>query len=176
MNWKKKRKLNKRPYKQVASPGPEGLYKKLLGSKYRTYPYQVGDLHEGMATVELVFFSYWKPLYLVDHRSKRAWKFMDTSCSLLTITGDDIDWDSLKGLPEAVIMRAELLKGQFPTVIRRFHGGVAMVTWQLNPDGRYYMDEDGYGMTDDEKIELVGKIDREGKVVEKFRYDPYRCG
>lgn len=30
------------------------------------------------------------------------------------------------------------------------------------------MDEDGYGMTDDEEIELVGAIDRSGKVVVKY--------
>lgn len=39
---------------------------------------------------------------------------------------------------------------------------------QINPDGRYFADEDGYGMTDDEEITLVGYIDRRGKAVGKF--------
>ena len=30
-------------------------------------------------------------------------------------------------------------------------------------------DEDGYGMTDDEEVDLRGSIDRKGRVVEKFR-------
>ena len=47
--------------------------------------------------------------------------------------------------------------------------GVAQVSWQLNPDGRYYMDEDGYGMTDDEEIEIYGFIDQNAKVVVKFK-------
>ena len=39
----------------------------------------------------------------------------------------------------------------------------------VNPDGRYYMDEDGYGMTDDEEIEIYGFIDQNAKIVVKFR-------
>ena len=31
-----------------------------------------------------------------------------------------------------------------------------------------YRDEDGFGMTDDEEINLYGTIDRKGKVVKKF--------
>ena len=53
--------------------------------------------------------------------------------------------------------------------IRQFKNGVAQVSWQLNPDGRYYMDEDGFGMTDDEEVEIYGFIDMEGKVLVKFR-------
>lgn len=33
----------------------------------------------------------------------------------------------------------------------------------------YYMDEDGYGMTDDDEVEIYGFIDRCGKVVVKFQ-------
>lgn len=47
------------------------------------------------------------------------------------------------------------------------------MAWQkwngsLTPDGMYYRDEDGFGMTDDEEINLYGAIDRKGKVVKKF--------
>lgn len=45
---------------------------------------------------------------------------------------------------------------------------MAKVSWQINPDGRYYMDDDGFGMTDDEEITIYGYIDHKGKVVSKF--------
>ena len=32
------------------------------------------------------------------------------------------------------------------------------------------MDEDGYGMTDDDEVEIYGFIDRQGKVVVKFQH------
>ena len=40
--------------------------------------------------------------------------------------------------------------------------------WEVNPDGMYYRDEDGFGMTDDDEINLEGAIDRKGNVVKKF--------
>lgn len=51
-----------------------------------------------------------------------------------------------------------------------FNDGVAVVEWQINPDGQYYTDDDGYGMTNDKEVALWGKIDRTGKVVEQFTY------
>ncbi len=36
----------------------------------------------------------------------------------------------------------------YPTNIRGFRHGTAGVEWQIKPDGRFYRDEDGYGMTD----------------------------
>ena len=47
---------------------------------------------------------------------------------------------------------------------------MAEVSWQLNPDGRYYMDEDGFGMTSDEEITVYGFIDSEMNVLVKFQY------
>ena len=32
------------------------------------------------------------------------------------------------------------------------------------------MDEDGFGMTDDDEVEIYGFIDRQGKVVVKFQH------
>lgn len=61
------------------------------------------------------------------------------------------------------------LSFHFPSFIHRFNGGVAEVSWQLNPDGSYYMDDDGFGMTDDEEIEIYGLIDWNANVVARFR-------
>lgn len=74
----------------------------------------------------------------------------------------------MKGLSDDCLRRAHNRDAHFPTQIRGFENGVAEVSWQLNPDGRYYMDEDGYGMTDDEEVEIYGFIDRQGRLVVKF--------
>ena len=58
----------------------------------------------------------------------------------------------------------------FPTFVSCFQNGVAKVSWQLNPDGRYYRDDDGYGMTDDEETTVYGFIDTEMNVLVKFQY------
>ena len=56
----------------------------------------------------------------------------------------------------------------YPSNIYSFHQGVALVRWQLIPNGRYYMDDDGYGMTDDEEVNIYGVIDRTCKVIVPF--------
>jgi len=94
---------------------------------------------------------------------------MDRNECLVTVTTDDIDFDSLKDLPEDVVEVAQCLSIHFPSFIRWFHNGVVQVDWQLNPDGRYYLDDDGYGMADDEVIEVYGFIDTNGNVLVKFR-------
>lgn len=140
-------------------------YKKLPRDKYET-----SDLGEGMAVVSESIGEWWKQRFLINNNTSQAWEFMDKNQKLCTITQEDIDWESLDGLPPEVVERAKALSAIFPTIIRRFEKGVAEVNWQINPDGRYYMDDDGYGMTDDEEISIFGYIDQQGKAVGKFKH------
>lgn len=144
------------------------LYTELNTEKYRQRSYEVQDLDEDMAVINESMWGWWKPRYLLNHNTRCAYEFIDSNQLLLTVTENDIDWDSLSDLPEDAIGRARALSFHFPSFIRHFENGVAEVSWQLNPDGRYYMDEDGYGMTDDEEITIYGFIDQQAKVVVKF--------
>lgn len=146
------------------------LYTKLNTKMFQSGTWQTESIGEDIAVVNQVIMQFWKPRFLIDNVTKCAYEFMTSSENFKTITTDDIDWDSLKGLPEEVIERARHLDAHFPTRVRKFENGVAQVSWQLNPDGMYYMDEDGYGMTDDDEVEIYGFIDRCGKVVVKFQH------
>ena len=106
---------------------------------------------------------------MLNHTALTAFEFMDSNERLVSVTTEGIDFDSLKKLPEEAIERTEWLSFQFPSFIRGFRNGVARVDWQLNPDGRYYQDDDEFGMTDDEEIEIYGFIDTKGDVLVKFR-------
>lgn len=146
----------------------KSYYAQLTSPKYQKY-FRIEDAGEGMSIAEEVILQYWKPRFLIDNNTKCAYEFMNVHEKLGTIYVDDIDWDSLNGLPEEAIKRASDLNAHFPTRVRKYENGVAQVSWQLNPDGMYYMDEDGFGMTDDEEVEIYGFIDRKGKAVVKFR-------
>lgn len=148
---------------------PEQWYEQLSSETYSNYPFNSTDLGEGMAVIEEVIMQYWKPRFLVDHESKRAYEFMNNNEYLQTVGSDDILWSSLTGVPEEALDRARRLFAHYPTFIRKYKNGVAEVSWQINPDGQYFMDEDGFGMTNDEEIEIYGFIDRKGKVVVKFQ-------
>lgn len=147
----------------------EKLYEVLLSDTYKSDLYKIEDLGEGMAVLYQNIWGWYKPRFVLSHNNKTAFEFMDRNEYLVTVTTNDIDWASLKKLPEKAIQRAEWLSFQFPSFIRQFRNSVARVDWQLNPDGRYYMDDDGFGMTDDEEIEIYGFIDTKGNVLVKFK-------
>lgn len=41
--------------------------------------------------------------------------------------------------------------------------------WQIQPDGRYWEDDDGFGGTSDDEIDLYARLDDTGKFIEPFR-------
>lgn len=145
------------------------LYQKLQSALYKYGAYNKENLGEGMILVEELKGGYWKPRYLIDNEAETACEFMDSDYCLLTVTADNIAWETIDELPEKVKERARALNAYFPTIIRGYHDNVAEVKWQINPDGRYYMDSDGYGETDDKEVALFSYIDRDGKPLVKFR-------
>ncbi len=149
-------------------PLEEALFQILNTQKYKEHPFEHWDKKEGMVLVDQVIDGYWKPRFLMDFETKRAYEFMSLEEILQTVTDDDINWESIKDLPEDVLRVARLHSFHFPGYIYNYENGVAEVDWQLQPDGRYYMDEDGFGMTSDKEINIHGAIDREGRVVRKF--------
>ena len=152
----------------IDMPEEEKLYRELCLSQYQGLSLVQNDLGEDMALVTQVIGRYWKPRYLMDKEARCAYEFMSIDEVLQIVTDEDIDWDSLKGLPQDAFERAKAHSFHFPGHVYQYNNGVAEVEWQLNPDGMYYRDEDGFGMTDDEEINLYGAIDRKGKVVKKF--------
>lgn len=47
---------------------------------------------------------------------------------------------------------------------------MASVEWQLIPDGRYWMDDDGYGMTSDIETPVYAMVDHDLNVLVKFQF------
>ena len=131
--------------------------------------YQLRDLGENMQEVSTLIVDHWKPRYLLNHTTRCAYEFMNEQAHLMRVSDADIDWPSLADLSEEYLFRVRTYNALFPTFISRFERGVAWVEWQINPDGRYWMDEDGFGMTPDEEISLYGFIDTACRVVLPFR-------
>ncbi len=152
------------------------LYERLMNDEYYHgpgYEWPSGELYENMGKVKQLVNGYWKPRYLLDFGRKVAFEVLDGNMCWKYFSVDDIDWDSMKGLDSSCIDRARRLSAHYPSFIYRFEDGVAMVEWQLCPDGMYWMDEDGYGRTSDEEVCLYGVIDKNMNVLVKFRYIEY---
>ena len=145
------------------------MYIELNDAKYKSRPFETHDLGEGMAVINCLMFSWWKPRFILNHNEKTAFEFVGPDECLTTVTENDIDWDSLKGLPQKVINRARRFDFHFPSFVHRYQNGISEVSWQLNPEGYYYMDDDGFGMSDDIEITINGFIDVYGNVIKKFK-------
>lgn len=61
------------------------------------------------------------------------------------------------------------LKARYRFWVFPFTGSKAAVEWTVRPDGSYYADSDGFGMTDDKEITLHGFINTKGRPIGKFR-------
>ena len=144
-------------YKSVA----EKLYEQLNTEKYKEGEYKTEDVDEGMAVVLIKTVNWFTPRYVLNHERKRAY--------LLAVRKNDVEWSTLEKFPENVIGHAKALSIHFPSTVYRFRNGVAEVKWQLQPEGCFWMDEDGYGMTDDDEYSIYGCIDKQGRVVAKFK-------
>lgn len=148
------------------------LYEELMNNdKYKgaEFRWDRSD-NDGMQTLNSLINQYWKPRYLLDHNRKVAYEIMDRYQRWVHFDVDDIEWDTLMGLNEEAILNARLMSAHYPSFIRDYDGGVAIVDWQLIPDGMYWMDEDGYGMTFDVETPIYAVVDKDLNVLVKFRF------
>ncbi len=166
MNFTEKAQVMNAPGKSLE----ERLYLILLQTDLKKHGYNECEKEEGMSVVEEVIGGWWKQRYLIDRNRCRAYEIMNGCEYFTNFTDEDIDWESIDKLPEEIKMRAKRMSAHFPTFIHKFNDGIAEVSWQLNPEGRYFMDEEGYGMTCDDEITVYGFIDRAMNMLVKFRY------
>ena len=61
-----------------------------------------------MILVNQVIGQYWKSRYLMNNEAKCAYEFMSIDEVLQIVTDEDIDRDSLKGLPQDAFERAKV--------------------------------------------------------------------
>lgn len=60
-------------------------------------------------------------------------------------------------------------KVRFLTTFEEASGGRMMMIWQVQPDGRYWEDEDGFGGEDGEEVCLYTYLDSRGRFTAPFR-------
>lgn len=62
----------------------------------------------------------------------------------------------------------------FRTSIETTPGGEYFMLWEIQPDGRFWADEDGFGAENEFEITLYAMIGEDGKFTDKFRI--FNCG
>lgn len=101
----------------------------------------------------------------VDPVSGRRRFIVDNAGRILNFPGIEMgDWTkSLKS------ERSLLPVIRFRTDFRQYGEGRYIMIWEVQPDGRYWADSDGFGIPDDEEIRLYALIDHCGSFIGPFR-------
>lgn len=117
-------------------------------------------------------FSNWSygnnQVFIVNPALKKVYPISEANGKLVGFTQDDIDWDNVNQLEH---------NGDAKRLVANYRGlsfgdyqdGIARVDWMLYPDGRYFADEDGFGMEDNAAVNISAYIDTQCRVVVKFQ-------
>lgn len=109
-------------------------------------------------------------LYLANTLTGKIRKLSTTDGELL-VDDEDIDYDAITQECENGVGNAHA-KAICYAGINRWDGfkeGYCVISWTLYPDGRYFADEDGFGMEDNDEEVVYAIIDTDLNIVEPFR-------
>lgn len=105
-------------------------------------------------------------LYHADKEGKRRMIPLVEDGQVMFLTENDIEERAVRLIKKEC--PGLMLKARFRFWVFPFKDGRTAVEWTVQPDGCYYGDSDGFGMTDDVEISLHGYIDTEGRPAGKF--------
>jgi len=67
-----------------------------------------------------------------------------------------------------IAMKDVIIENRFASFIYPFVNNKAVFSWIVQPDGRYWEDEDGYGMEPDNEVILYALFNKEGHFITPF--------
>jgi len=109
-----------------------------------------------------------KQIFIVNPAIKKVYPISEPNGKLVGFTLDDIDWDCVNQLEHNYDAK-RLVADYGGLSISDYQDGIAYVSWMLYPDGRYFADEDGFGMEDNDEVNISAYIDTQCRVVVKFQ-------
>ena len=109
-------------------------------------------------------------LYIANTITGKIRKLSTISGELL-VDDNDIDYDAIAKECDNGIGNAQSKAIRYAGLNRwdGFKDGLCAISWMLYPDGRYFADEDGFGMEDNDEEEVYAIIDTDLNIVEPFR-------
>ena len=145
---------------------PKQLYNQLSKDFEKERFYNFAERGEGMLQA---YEKNGNRIFLVNTEKKEAWEFVGVTRTFSLWNASAVKLPSTFDLPELARRNAMAVKAPYYFGFGEYEKGVTLVVWTLQPDGCYYADEDGYGMTDDDEVNLYAYIDREGHILVPFQ-------
>lgn len=107
--------------------------------------------------------------FIINNDTKEAWECLSPDNCFSLWNQSAIEFASLFKMPKTARYNGMLMHAQYFFGIDDFRDGVAGVAWTLQPDGRYYADEDGFGMENQNEIMFYAFIDRSANIIIPFQ-------
>ena len=105
--------------------------------------------------------------YLVNVESEKIRKISEPG-KLVGFSDDEIDLEAIEKLPHSYNARLRLLEYGGISRWDNCRDGLITLCWTLYPDGRYFADEDGYGMEDNKEVAVYCVMNDNLEVVKPF--------
>ena len=145
---------------------PKELYKTLSADFKTEEKFYFADRGEGM-------MQGWEKgsgrIFLVNKKTKEAWELITANENFSFWDASAVEIASAINLPYKSQRSAVELHAPCHFGVNEFEDGVAYVSWTLQTDGRYYADEDGFGMEDDDEINFYAFIDTQANILIPFQ-------
>lgn len=124
-------------------------------------------LHKELPEVSILREDHTRRVILRNNRTGEKILLVDEHGRLVHFTLADINFDRVNQLENN--QNASQLCAPYGFYVDPFRNGVALVSWTLYPDGRYFEDEDGFGGENCNETTIYGFIDTHGKVLVPFQ-------
>ena len=111
----------------------------------------------------------WGPLYIVNLKTGEMKQLIDDQRKVVGFTEDDFDWEKLEAIEHRRCLDDKVVAYSGLHRYSNYRNGVCCISWMLYPDGRYFADEDGYGMEDNDEENIYCFIDRHFNVLIPFQ-------
>lgn len=108
-----------------------------------------------------------RSLYVMNTELKTIYPLVNPHGVLIGFTHNDIDWESVNKLEHNGDAMDLVVRYAFG--LGAYRDGVARFDWMLYPDGQYFADESGFGMEDNDEVNVSAYIDKECRVLVKFQ-------
>lgn len=147
----------------------------IQGSDVKVFGFSELENRKGVIVGDGIAFFFgegWRnyELYVANTLTGKIRKLSTTDGELL-IDDNEIDYNAIAKVCENGIGNAKNKVIRYAKLNRwdGFKDGLCAITWTLYPDGRYFADEDGFGMEDNDEEEVYAIIDTDLNIVEPFR-------
>lgn len=121
---------------------------------------------DGMA----FFFGKYKEFYVANTAAGTIRKFSTADGTVLA-ADEEIDYEAISRSCAHGVGNARSKTVRYACMNRYdgFSSGLCAISWMLYPDGRYFADSDGFGMEDNDEVNVYAVIDTNLDVIEPFR-------